>query len=190
VGVFAISGSVFIRVTQNLGEDSMKLVSNPNLVARRVFTSILAASAFAVALPQAGFAQADPVLGTWKLNLAKSTYAPGQAPRSLTVTYQGAGANLTATADTIDAAGNAAKAVFVRIYDGQPHPTTGSPDYDASAYTRVDANIYIISRTKAGRFVEVDTQVLSQDGRTNTITTRGITAAGQPTNIVQVYDKQ
>jgi len=168
----------------------MKLVSVSNHVDRRVLISILAASALAVALPQSGFAQADPLLGTWKLNLAKSTFAPGPAPRSDILTYQGAGANLTATSEIVDSAGKTMNVVFMRIYDGQPHPTTGSPDYDTSAYTRVDANTYIISRTKAGRLVEVDTQVISQDGKTNTVNTRGVTAAGQPTNMVQVFEKQ
>lgn len=169
----------------------MKLVSVSTLVARRVFISILAASALAVALPQAGFAaQTDPLIGTWKLNLAKSTFAPGLAPRSSTLTYQGAGATLTATTEAVDSAGKTTKVVFMRIYDGQPHATTGSPDYDASAYTRVDANTYIISRTKAGKLVEVDTQVISQDGRTNTVTARGVNAAGQPANFVQVFEKQ
>ncbi len=169
----------------------MKLVSASNLVAHSAFIAILAASALAIALPQVGFAaQTDPLIGLWKLNLAKSTFAPGPAPRSNTLTYQGAGANLTATAELVDSTGKTTKVVFMRVYDGQPHPTTGSPDYDASAYTRVDANTFIISRTKAGKLVEVDTQVISQDGRTNTVNARGVTAAGQPTNIVQVFEKQ
>jgi hypothetical protein len=76
------------------------------------------------------------------------------------------------------------------INDGQTHPTTGSPDFDASAYTRVDANTWIFTRMKAGKVVGVGTSVLSQDGRTCTNTFRGIDAAGQPMNYVQVYDKQ
>ena len=30
----------------------------------------------------------------------------------------------------------------MHIYDGQPYPTTGAPDYDASAYTRAEVNIH------------------------------------------------
>ena len=30
---------------------------------------------------------ADPAIGTWKLNLAKSTFSPGPAPRSQVRTY-------------------------------------------------------------------------------------------------------
>jgi hypothetical protein len=168
----------------------MKLVSFSTVVARRLVTSILVAFVLSAVFPQIAMAQTDPLIGTWKLNLAKSTYAPGPAPRSITLSYQGAGATLTATADMIDPAGKSLRAVYMRIYDGQPHPTTGMPDYDASTYTRIDANTFIISRTKAGKLVEVDTQVISRDGKTTTITTRGVTAAGMPANIVQVYEKQ
>ena len=52
--------------------------------------ALLAASLVTLS-PQASFAQTDPWLGTWKLNLAKSTYSPGPPPKSLTVTIEAAG---------------------------------------------------------------------------------------------------
>jgi len=78
----------------------------------------------------------------------------------------------------------------MHIYDGQPHPTTGSPDFDASSYTWVDANTYIIGRFKAGKLVQTGTGVVSQDGKTYTNTATGIDANGRPANGVGVYDKQ
>jgi len=35
------------------------------------------AGIFATTVPQLGFAQGDPMIGTWKVNLAKFTYSPG-----------------------------------------------------------------------------------------------------------------
>ena len=35
-----------------------------------------------IALPQVSFAQSSPLIGTWKLNLDKSKYNSGTAPRS------------------------------------------------------------------------------------------------------------
>jgi hypothetical protein len=58
----------------------------------------------------------------------------------------------------------------MRIEDGQPHPSTASPDFDASTYTRVDAYTLNISRTKAGKVVATGTIVTSRDGKTNTFT--------------------
>src|ERR1700704_2548306 len=69
------------------------VVSNQrkNIMNRRTLTT-LALLGFAVAaLPQAGFAQTN--MGNWKLNLAKSTYNPGPAPRSSTFNFQVEGQN-------------------------------------------------------------------------------------------------
>ena len=158
---------------------------------RRTFTTTaLLCLAVATALPQAGLAQSNPWLGMWKLNLAKSTYAPGQAPRSSTYNFQGAGANLTNTVETVDAAGSSTKTVNPHIYDGQVHPITGNPNVDTRMYTRADANTVISASMKAGKLVQVTTIVLSQDGRTITTSTRGTDARGQQVNSVAVYDKQ
>ena len=145
---------------------------------------------FATALPQAGLAQSNPWLGMWKLNLAKSTYPPGQAPKSSTYNFQTTGANLTNTVETVDAAGNSTKTVNPHIYDGQTHPLAGNPNADARNYTRVDANTVISASMKGGKLLQVTTIVLSPDGRTITTTGRGIDAKGQLVNSIAVYDKQ
>jgi hypothetical protein len=141
-------------------------------------------------LPQVGFAQSDPWLGTWKLNLAKSKYGPVPLPKSLTVTIQEEGQNHKVTAVGIDAEGKPISSVVTWIFDGMPHPVTGSSNFDAIAPTRVDAYTTIISRTKAGKLVRASIDVVSRDGKTLTGTTAGIEANGRQFNIVNVYDKQ
>ena len=143
-----------------------------------------------MALPQVSFAQSNPLLGTWKLNLDKSKYSSGTAPRSLTLTYQQDGQNIKNTSQGIDARGNPTTGVLMHIYDGQPHPSTGSPDYDASAYTRVDANTIIWGRFKGGKLVAVGTGVVSQDGKTWTTTTTGTGNTPGATTASNVFDKQ
>src|SRR5437899_12903186 len=81
------------------------------------------AAVLTTAVPEIGLAQSNPLIGTWKLNLAKSKYMGVPPPRSTTLTFVGEGQNLTNTADTIDAQGQAVKTVFSHIYDGKPHPT-------------------------------------------------------------------
>jgi hypothetical protein len=138
------------------------------------------------ALPQGSLAQSNPLIGTWKLNLDKSK----TRLRSSTLTYTQDGQNIRATDQLIDAQGNSATAVFMHIYDGMPHPSTGLSFYDASAYTRVDANTIIISRFKAGKLVQIGTLVVSQDGKTLTNPETGIRANGPPVDVILVYDKQ
>src|ERR1700680_4001582 len=102
----------------------MKLVNVSTLVARRVVICILAAFVLATALPQAGFAQGNPDVGTWKLNLAKSKYTPGPAPKSLTMNSEAVGQGLRVTFVGTDAEGKPTKAVYLLIYDGKPQPAT------------------------------------------------------------------
>ena len=44
-------------------------------------------------------------VGTWKLNLAKSTYPQGQALKSATLVYEAAGAGIKVTVDQVPATG-------------------------------------------------------------------------------------
>ena len=94
------------------------------------------------------------------------------------------------TVQMIDAQGNVSTRVVMHVYDGQPHPATGFPDFDATVLTQVDANSLIASRLKAGKLVQVGTFEISQDGKTLTITITGINVNGQPVRSIRVYDKQ
>ena len=158
-------------------------------VTRRVVCA-LAAFALTSALLDVGFAQNDPLAGTWKLDLTKSKYSPGPPPRSATLTYRPEGQNLRRIAEGVDAAGKETKSEWVHIYDGKPYPTPGVDAYDTSAYTRVDARTVNFTRTNAGKQIQTGSIVVSADGKTMTITTSGTNPAGQPVNNVAVYNKQ
>jgi hypothetical protein len=158
---------------------------------RTAFLSLAVLSLFVFAFPQATFAQSGSMIGTWKLNVEKSKYPAGMTPRSQTNIYQQDGQNIKGTVQQVDAQGNATTTVLMHIYDGQSHPVTGNPNYDARSYTRVDANTLVSATTKGGKLVQVATIVVSQDGKTFTTTTTGIlNAAGQAGTTVAVYDKQ
>jgi hypothetical protein len=146
----------------------------------------------ATAIPKIGLAQSNPLIGTWKLNIAKSKYMGAQPPRSQTLTFAGEGQNLTDTVDVVDAQGQAAKTVLIHIYDGKLHPSTGAPGglYDASAYTRIDANTVDFVRSKDGKAVQTGWAVLSGDGKTYTVTSGGTGPNGQAVATVAVYEKQ
>jgi hypothetical protein len=143
------------------------------------------------ALPQPiSFAQSDPWVGTWQLNLAKSNYNRGGPPRSQSVNVQGEGQNRKATLAGFNAAGNAFTQVYMFIHDSQPHPVTGAPQCEAAAYTRVDDNTVNWTRTKGGQVMTTGTDSLSSDGKTFTITSIGFDANGRPISNIAVFDKQ
>lgn len=134
--------------------------------------------------------QADPLNGTWRFNAQKSTFPPGQAPRTGTVVFQGEGTNHRSINDFVDSQGRNIRAVLKHIYDGLAHPSTGSPFFDASTYTRIDVNTIIFSRLKEGRLVGIGSLVISPDGRTYTGTGTGASSFGQRGNYVFIFDKQ
>jgi hypothetical protein len=145
-----------------------------------------------VSLPQLGFAQSSPQIGTWKLNLQKSEFIPGPAPKSRTLNIIQDGQNIKDTVQEINSQGNASTAVVMHVYNGLPHPAPGFPDFDATVITQVDANPFslIAIRLKAGKLVQVGTFVVTQDGKTLTTNITGINVNGQPARSIAVYDRQ
>src|SRR4030088_1039232 len=83
---------------------------------------------------------ADPVVGTWKLNLTKSTFSPGPAPKSQTRSYAESAQGMTLTVKTIAADGKENPPTLTFKVDGNPSPAGGNPDFDSVAVTRVDAS--------------------------------------------------
>jgi hypothetical protein len=150
-----------------------------------LFTAV--ALTFAVALGGTVFAQA---VGTWKLNLAKSKYQQGQAPKSATLVYEAAGAGIKVTVDQVPADGPAIHYAYTANYDGKDVPVVGSPNGDTAARTRVNATTTKLVNKKGGNILSTLTLVVSADGKTLTITTTGQDAKGQKIDGVAVYDKQ
>jgi hypothetical protein len=161
------------------------------MINRRTLTTMaLLGLAVATALPQAGFAQSNPWIGTWKTNLAKSTFSPGPPPRSQTLTFETEGQGHRLTFEAIGAEGNPVKFVVSRIDDGKFHPVAGNPAFDAEAFKTVNDSTVWIIRTKAGKVVTTIIGVMSADGKTFTDTLTGVNANGQQFYDVAVCEKQ
>ena len=156
------------------------------------FTVLLLSMVLLVAFASHVAAQSnDAFLGKWRLNVAKSKFSPGPAPRSSVVTYAMNGNCLTAVNEAVDATGTQTRAEFTCLtLDGRDYPVKGSQAYDSSAYKRVDALTTDLTRKKAGKVVETGTRVLSKDGKTLTFTLQGTDAKGQKFSNVAVHEKQ
>jgi hypothetical protein len=157
-------------------------------------TCLFAVVALGLVVVLAGttFAQSsDPRLGTWKLNLAESTYAAGTAPKSVTFTSEAAGAGVKVTVDAVGADGTVERWVYTANYDGKDFPIVGNNSQaDTGARTRVDANTVRTIYKKGGKVTVTQTSVVSSDGKTISITSTSTNAQGQTVNTVAVYDKQ
>ena len=143
-----------------------------------------------LALP-AGVIAADNNVGTWKLNLAKSTYGPGLAPKSQTLTIEAWGEDgVKYTADGVGADGQPTRAEFQAKYDGKDYAFTGNPDADMLSYKRIDANNLEATTKLKGKVTIAAKAMVSADGKTRTVTQTGTNAQGQALNVTSVYDKQ
>ena len=146
-------------------------------------TSVLAFSAVAFA--------ADNNVGTWKLNLAKSSFSPGPAPKSQTLKIEAWGDDgLKYAADGVGPDGKPTHAEFQAKFDGKDVPFKGNPDADTLAYKRVDANTLEATTKMKGKTTLIAKVVVSKDGKTRTVTQTGTDAQGRTTKNVLVYEKQ
>jgi len=129
-------------------------------------------------------------VGTWKLNLGKSKYTQGQAPRSTTLVYESAGTGIKVTVDQVPADGAAIHYAYTANYDGKDNPVVGNPNADMAARTRVNGTTTKLVNKMGGKALSNMTLVESSDGKTLTITTTGTDPKGQNIDSVAVYDKQ
>jgi hypothetical protein len=133
----------------------------------------------------------DPQYGTWKLNLAKSKYSPGPAPKEGTVTIEAAGPGRKVSVTGVAADGTAVKWGYSGNFDGKEIPITGNhPDADVVILKRVSANAVRTTNKKAGKRTLVNGVSVSPDGKTLTVATTGVNAKGQTVKNIQVFDKQ
>jgi hypothetical protein len=146
------------------------------------------------ALAMAGIAFAagtvDPVVGTWTLNLAKSTMDAGQALKSETRTYSADsdGISVSVTGERADGGAVSQQSTFK--YDNKAYPWTGAADYDAISLKKVNGSTVTAVLMKAGKKVGGTTRTISGHGKVLTLSTKATGADGKSYSVVLVFDKK
>ncbi len=144
--------------------------------------------------PSHAFAQGpNPLIGVWKVNLAKSTYSPGPPPKSpgtLTYTQNGDGLKL-AISGLMNADGSAqTNQSWAAHFDGKDYPAVGNTNADTIMITMTDASTLDVNVKKGGKTRNTVRFTVSKDGKTMTSLQKGTNAAGLPQSNFVVYDKQ
>ena len=134
------------------------------------------------------FAQ-SPFMGTWKLNEAKSTLAPGM-PKNNTVVYEAEGINVKVTIDGTDGAGNPTHNEWTGQFDGKDYPVKGDPNSDSRSYTRKGIEELDFAVKNGTKVTSTGKIVVSDDGKSRTVTARVTDAHGKKWLSTAVYDKQ
>jgi len=130
----------------------------------------------------------DPLIGTWKLNVAKSKGSPLKSGSTI---VEAAGKGLKFSVEFVAADGTVSKWGFTANLDGKDVPITGNSPYgDSASLARVGANTTTITSKQGGKVTVTSTIVVAADRKTRTTTTKGTDVKGQTVDSVSVYEKQ
>src|SRR5438477_10774533 len=124
---------------------------------------------------------ANPQIGTWKLNEAKSKLAAGMG-KNTTVTYVEQKDKIRVTVDGVDKDGKPTHSVWVGKFDGKAYPLKGSPSLNAVAYRTVNDRTNEITTLKDGKVAWSGRITVAADGRSRTVTITGTDANGKKFN--------
>jgi hypothetical protein len=153
---------------------------------------VLVAVAVLLAVSSIVWSQAEPWVGTWKVNLPKSTYSPGPKPTvAATVKLEpSSGGGIKTTIDAANAQSQPTHTETVGLFDGKDNPVKGAPSNTTTAYRRIDGRT-IEAMGKVDGKPAVTTRIsISRDGKTLTARQSGKNAQGQAVTNVIVADKQ
>ena len=122
--------------------------------------------------------QSEPFLGIWEINLAKTTNYPQQSQTMVNVPAPGGG--FISTRATIGKDNKSSSTEIHPVaFDGKPHPTTGGDAREIS-YKLINPNTIERTHNRNGK-ISVDTEQVSKDGKTLTVT---------QANATRIYDKK
>jgi hypothetical protein len=131
----------------------------------------------------------DANTGTWKLNEAKSKFAPG-APKNHTVVYEAAGDSMKVTVDGTASDGTPTHNEWTGKFDGKDYPVTGDPSSDSRSYKKIDERTLELTVKKDGKVTTTGRIAVAADGKSRTVSTTATDAKGNKVKSTAVYDKQ
>ena len=146
--------------------------------------------AFGISAAAVAASAADPAIGTWTLNVAKSKFSPGPAPQSATRTYAQTADGIALTFSGVAADGTPTSGSSTFKYDGKDYPITGSPDYDTLSLKRVNRTTVKSLLKKDGKVIGHTTRTITAHGKLLTLSSSGKDAKGTRFHQVAVYDRQ
>jgi hypothetical protein len=122
----------------------------------------------------------NPHIGPWKMNVAKTKFNPGPAPKSSTTKIE-AGAGVKYTVDQVSADGTALHWEFSGNYDGKDNAVTGkNPNSDMVALTRVNPTTVTLLNKMGGKSRSLRPPLYPVMERQGPSRPRGRTPKGKP----------
>jgi hypothetical protein len=137
---------------------------------------------------QSGTAGSDRLLlGTWRLDLAKSSYFPGPPVKSETRTYTADKEGVKGVITRVHADGRV-ETIEYRANADREQAVTGTPAYDSIKLRKLDDHTWDSTLSHAGMVFGTARRTISPDGRSMTITFERKTSQDTVRNIA-VYQR-
>ena len=154
-------------------------------------TLILASAlSLVVTVLQAAQPAEDTSAGTWKLNIAKSTFASNTPPKSETRTYTVTPEGTHVVIEDEYADGKKTRVETLITYDGKPQPSTGSGVFDSIATKRIDRNVTTADLFRNGKVIGRVRREVSPDGKTMKMTYVINRPDGTTVSTLSVFERQ
>ncbi len=133
-------------------------------------------------------AQTDPFVGVWKLNATKSTPARKSETRIVESSPQG----LRVSVERTNADGSNQQFNYTANLDGKPYPFVGNAPYgaDSVSVTLGSSNTLTYKLYRGGKVIGTGSMVVSADGKTATLKSKGTDEKGKTQTSVSIYTKQ
>ena len=159
-------------------------------IERRRSTALAILAAWVLVLPAISSGQStDPFIGTWSMDMAKSSFKPGPGVKSAQLVIEAAGKAMKVSVDAVSADGPV-KWGYTAMPDGKDVPVTGNFGAEMASLTQVNPNERITVYKSGGKPVMTSKAVVAKDGKTMTITQDGTDEKGQTMHNVLHYVKQ
>ena len=132
---------------------------------------------------------ADPVIGTWTLNVAKSKFSEGAALTAGTRVYTEANGLYTLDQKLTGADGKEISS-RAQYRDGKEEKQATAGPADTTLAKKIDENTWNFELKKDGKVVGHVHRVVSADGKTLTVHNKGVQLSGAKGDDTLVFDKQ
>lgn len=153
---------------------------------KKLFLAVLTAGVMTLAM--AG--DADPVVGTWKLDATQSKFTSGPALKDQTRTYTQSGPNISLVMKSVTADGQEGTTKTTYQLDGKDYPVSGTKDYDSISGKQVNAHSAEFTLKKDGKKVGTSTRTVSADGKTLTSKMKVTLASGEKADQTLVFHQR
>ena len=134
---------------------------------------------------------ADNFLGTWTLNVAKSKYDPGPAPKSQTTKLEAiTNAGIREIGDRVNADGSRTQWEWTAKFDGKDYAVKGDPDRDMVSLKKIDDNTIEVTNKKDGKVANTMKIVVAKDGKSRTNEAAFTNAKGVKVHNIIFFDRK